>query len=97
MGAAADLAEGEAGMITENECQGMKRINWNGGIIREYYRPITGDGIGFTDSRLSIRFGERNDTPFAVYLILPQSIIKMNGTKTLADFDNLFSLIGQTE
>lgn len=44
-----------------NWCESLnfKKLEWNGGIIVEYYLPIKGDGDDpYTDVRLSVRIGD---------------------------------------
>lgn len=72
---------------------GCKKRELNGGTILEFYKPITGDGLGVNDSRLSVRFGEHKNEAYHVYLIVPRCMIKISGVHDTHDFFTLYKLI----
>lgn len=81
-------------MITEDDFikSRCKRMVWNR-TIREYYKAIRGDGLGLNDSRLCIRFGERTDEPYAIYLVFPHCMVRIKGVSTVAEFNMLHRLV----
>ena len=81
--------------MTEHELEqlGCKRINWNGGAFWEYYLPITGDGRGVRDSRLSVRFNERCDHTRRAYLIVPNTMVYLEHVNTIEKFKTMYGLI----
>jgi hypothetical protein len=75
---------------------GCDVIHWNpkynGGFF-EYYLPVKGDGRGFYDVRLSVRFGEHPDHPVRVYLIGPNSMFALDYIFTIEDFATMYRFV----
>ena len=63
------------------------RIIWNN-IIREYYRPMFDGKV-----RLSIRFGERKDKPYSIYLIMQSAMLSVHGIDEYFQMDMLYDMI----
>lgn len=79
--------------ITDLKAMKCKLIKWNGGIMLEYYLGIRGEGRGIGDSRLSVWFGERDDTPFKTYLTLPSAKIYLEHVDNPERFRAFYNLM----
>lgn len=73
-----------------------KVIHWNpaynGGYF-EYYLPLSGDGRGFRDSRLSVSFGDIPDHEFMAWLVLPNVRYGLKHVKTIEQFKQMYTLL----
>lgn len=80
----------------ELEKLGCKKIHWNpnynGGYL-EWYLPLTGDGRGMGDTRLSVTFNEYPEYPFLVWLVTPFEKIALEGVKTVGQFKTAYEFI----
>lgn len=73
-----------------------KHIHWNPnyrGGFHEYYLPITGDGQGPRDSRLSVRFGEHPDHPVRVWLTTSGAMIPLDGIRDVQDLLTMYKFV----
>jgi hypothetical protein len=70
---------------------GYRRFEWNGGLMIEYWKPLSDDND--FDFRLGVRFGERRDVPFIVWFTTKYSMYAVKRTKTIEQLETLFGLL----
>lgn len=72
---------------------GYYEMPLNNGVMMEYWKPIwRHDSHSESHSRLSVRFNEFPDKPFAVYII-SIAISEARGVKTMEDLETLRRLL----
>lgn len=66
--------------------------NWNGGF-HEYYLPFYGNGLGYRDARLGVRFGEFPDNPVRAWLFVPGGGTTLKGITSLEDLLTMYRFV----
>ena len=79
----------------ELEAYGFQRFSWNNGAIIEYWKSIGKNDDDF-DFRIAVRFGERKNTPFIVWLFFPRLGHQLKHISTIEQVEQLYTLLKDT-
>jgi hypothetical protein len=81
---------------TELEDIGCKKIHWNpayNGGYYEYYLPLSGDGLGVRDHRLSVEINGMNGPGVMAWLKLPGYAYPLKNVKTIQAFCQMYAML----
>jgi hypothetical protein len=73
------------------EQRGYRLIEWNRGIILEYWKSFHD---GSPDFRIGVRFGEFKDVPSIVWLIFPNYMYALKHFTSVEQIEQLLGLLG---
>jgi hypothetical protein len=79
------------------EAIGCQKIHWNpayNGGFYEYYLPLSGNGRGVYDARLSVEYDGIGGPGMIVLLRIPGATYPVRGVTTIAQFQMLYALLG---
>jgi len=72
------------------EQYGFRLIEWNRGVILEYWKSFRDDNQDF---RIGVRFGEFKDVPYIVWLVFPDSMYALKHFNSIEQVEQLLDLL----